>query len=112
MIPLGDEYPKAVYRDGGEELLWGMKIQTGYVRSAGEEKEALADGWRLHPTIGRMPQLDHDGNGLPGGSVDVLDQKDTEDLRAMAKSRGLNLHHKTGRDKLIAALREADNGAA
>lgn len=45
----GDEYPKAIYRDGGDELIWGEPVETGAVLSREEEVEALANGWRLHP---------------------------------------------------------------
>ena len=38
-----------------------------------------------------------------GQSLDLASMTDDE-LRAMAKAKGLNLHHKTGRAKLIEAL--------
>lgn len=47
---MGNEYPKAIYRDGGTDLVWGEPIQTSAANSADEEKKALADGWRLHPS--------------------------------------------------------------
>ncbi|QDZ07461.1 hypothetical protein FPZ24_08185 [Sphingomonas panacisoli] len=43
------EYPRALYRDGGTELIWGKPVETLVVSSRGEEVEALAKGWRLHP---------------------------------------------------------------
>lgn len=46
---MGDEYPKSLYRSGGEELIWGKAIETLAVSSHGEEMEALALGWCLHP---------------------------------------------------------------
>jgi hypothetical protein len=46
---IGLEFPKAIYRDGGSEMLWGKPIETGAVSSREEEVEALANGWRLHP---------------------------------------------------------------
>lgn len=52
----GDEYPKAIYRDGGAELVWGEPIQTSAANSADEENEALADGWRLHPDKSTDPE--------------------------------------------------------
>jgi hypothetical protein len=100
----GWEFPKAIYRDGGEDLVWGLPIETSAVGSEDEEREALALGWRLHPTAKPNP-LDHDGDGHKGGSLDGYDQLDTEKLRALAVERKLGLHHKTGRDKLLAALR-------
>ncbi len=69
---LGAEWPKAIYRDGGDTLLWGEPIETSSVKDAEEEKEALASGWRLHPLrreqVKRDP-LDHDGDGHKGGSL-------------------------------------------
>lgn len=102
----GSEYPKAAYKDGGEDLIWGKPVQTRILASLDDEVEALAKGWRLHP-IGPDP-LDHDGDGKAGGSIDALDHKPTEELRELAAP--LKLHHKTGRDKLLAALRAAQNG--
>lgn len=43
------DYPKAIYADGGTELLWGEPIKTRIVLNAEEEGEALSNGWRLHP---------------------------------------------------------------
>lgn len=100
---LGAEWPKALYRDGGAELIWGLPVQTIVAHSVEDEKEALAKGWRLHPL--KPDPLDHDGNGHRGGSIDGLDQMTTDELRQMAAP--LKLHHKTGRDKLLSALRAA-----
>lgn len=102
---LGNEYPKAVYKDGGGEEVWGAFIQTSSVDSRDEELEALARGWRLHPL--KSDPLDHDGDGRKGGSVEALDQKGDEELRGMAEEMQLGLHHKTGRAKLLAAIRSA-----
>lgn len=38
-----------------------------------------------------------------------LDKMEDQDLRNLAKEIGLNLHHNTGRDKLIAAIAEFMN---
>ncbi|WP_343518097.1 hypothetical protein [Sphingomonas sp.] len=62
-----DEYPKAIYKDGGDELIWGEPVQTSAVHSDTEEREALAKGWRLHPL--KFDPLDHDRNGHKGGSM-------------------------------------------
>lgn len=47
---------------------------------------------------------------LPGqqDSGDGLDALSKEELHALAKSRGLSLHHMLGADKVRAALREAE----
>lgn len=47
----GTEWPKALYRDGGAELLWGEPIETRAANDAEEEAALIADGWRLHPLI-------------------------------------------------------------
>jgi hypothetical protein len=62
----GAEYPKAIYRDGGADLVWGEPIETGVVRSEEEERDCLRKGWRLHPL--KPGPLDHDGDGRKGGS--------------------------------------------
>jgi len=46
---VSDEYPKALYRDGGEDLIWGKPVKMLVVETAEEEEKALADGWRLSP---------------------------------------------------------------
>lgn len=63
----GDEYPKAMYRSGGDQLIWGRPVQTIAVHSAEEQGEFVADGWRLHPA--EPSPLDHDGDGRSGGSL-------------------------------------------
>ena len=42
-----------------------------------------------------------------GPKSDGLDELDAEKLHALAKERGLNVHHRAGADKVRAALREA-----
>ena len=41
------------------------------------------------------------------GSADDMDSMDKEQLHALAKQRGLSLHHLLGAEKVRAALREA-----
>ena len=67
MMPPGPEYPKAMYKDGGEALIWGKPVMTLTVRSVEQEVEALADGWRFRPE--HPHPLDHDGDGDKGGSL-------------------------------------------
>lgn len=62
----GPEYPKAIYRDGGAALIWGLPVETSAVYSDEEEQAARNDGWRLSPVA---DPLDHDGDGHPGGSL-------------------------------------------
>jgi hypothetical protein len=72
----GSEYPKAAYKDGGADLIWGNPVQTRTLHSAEDETEALASGWRLHP-IATDP-LDHDGDGRKGGSLPQRQRKPKE----------------------------------
>ncbi len=45
----GLEYPKAVYKDGGDTMICGLPITERTVQDAAEEEALLADGWRLQP---------------------------------------------------------------
>lgn len=61
----GAEYPKALYRDGGDDLIWGNPVRTAVASDEDEEKALRSQGWRLHPIA---HPLDHDGDGRKGGS--------------------------------------------
>lgn len=62
----GAEYPKALYADGGDALIWGEPIRTAIAIDEQEEKALRSQGWRLHPI---KNALDHDGDGKLGGSL-------------------------------------------
>lgn len=62
--------------------------------------EFIADLNRLQ---GQSVKSDNDGVLTNGQSLDLALMSDDE-LRAMAKAKGLKLHHKTGRAKLLEAL--------
>lgn len=62
----GGEYPKALYQDGGTDLIWGNPVRTAIVHDGEEEEIMRLDGWRVHPIA---DPLDHDGDGKPGGSL-------------------------------------------
>lgn len=62
----GSEYPKALYQDGGDDLIWGNALRTAIVHDADEEEIMRLDGWRVHPIA---DPLDHDGDGKAGGSL-------------------------------------------
>lgn len=53
----GAEYPKATYKDGGADLIWGKPVQTRVVMSEDEELEALEGGWRLSPVDDSKPAV-------------------------------------------------------
>lgn len=61
----GAEYPKALFQDGGDDLIWGVPVRTAIAQSDDEEKALRLRGWRLHPIA---HPLDHDGDGRKGGS--------------------------------------------
>lgn len=63
---MGGEYPKAMYQDGGDELIWDQPVRTVIVADENEEKALRLKGWRLHPIAN---PLDHDGDGKAGGSL-------------------------------------------
>lgn len=51
----GAEYPKALYRDGGADHIWGAPVRTLVVLDAESEARALDSGWRLHPIAPAAP---------------------------------------------------------
>lgn len=64
-------FPKMLYRDGSS-FLWDRRSTDAVVVNDAEEQEiALSDGWALPADYlaPRLPQLDHDGDGKPGGSL-------------------------------------------
>lgn len=100
------EFPKMLYRDGTETRVWNKHdVDTRIVEGAEQEEKALANGWRLTPD--KKSPLDHDGDGKPGGSVDALDQMKDDELRAKVEAKGITLHHRAGRAKMLQILREA-----
>ncbi|MEW9855925.1 hypothetical protein [Novosphingobium sp. M1R2S20] len=58
-------YPKALYQDGGDDLIWGRPVRTIIVHDEAEETDRRREGWRVHPIA---DPLDHDGDGKAGGS--------------------------------------------
>ena len=62
--------------------------------------EFIAD---LNMLQGQSVKSDNEGVLTNGQSLDLAFRSDDE-LRVMAKTKGLKLHHKTGRAKLIEAL--------
>lgn len=64
--PLGDEFPRAMFKDGGDVLIDGRPVREIAVRDAAEQDEKRLEGWRVNPA---SDPLDHDLNGEPGGSL-------------------------------------------
>lgn len=90
------EYPKMLFRDAEDEpmLVWeGRNLDHCTVADAGEEAEALAEGWRVHGD-----PLDHDGDGRKGGAQD-LDRLRAELAAAQAENEALKARRSPGRPK-------------
>lgn len=78
---LGGEYPKAVYRKGVGEQLYGEpfktagnKLDVATVENAEEEAEALALGWYLSPDLEAEQKR-----------IDAMAEKDAEIARLQAQ---------------------------
>jgi hypothetical protein len=57
-----------LYRPGSALRVWDLHdVDTLIVRDELEEREARGRGWTRTP--GERHQLDHDGDGAPGGSL-------------------------------------------
>lgn len=108
------EYPKRLYRPGTKFKVWGLSVDALTVRDADEEAGALADGWTLRPDDepkGKLdlPQLDHDKNGDPGGSISATG--DLTALRAEYRAAlGKNPFNGWDADTLKAKIEEARGG--
>ena len=79
----GAEFPKMLYKAGGPKRLHGIAVSTRVVQSEEEEEALHPEGWRTSPAKAdkaAAPQLDHDGNGVAGGSEA---QPATEALKAL-----------------------------
>lgn len=63
----------------------------------------------------RLPQLDHDGDGEPGGSKPhdppALSGKTRKELFAIAKAEGVKVDAKWKNDLIVAAIEAAREGA-
>ena len=59
----------------------------------------------LQAEVVAEPEKDHEVE--PPADADGLDALDKDELHALAKERGVKVHHMAGADKVRAALREA-----
>ncbi len=101
-------YPLSLYRRGSSFVWEGHSLDMLTVSNDDDHGRALSQGWVEISDILRNP-MDADGAGKIGGSIDALDQKTDEDLRATAEERGLTLHHRAGRTKMLQLLRGSEN---
>jgi hypothetical protein len=67
--------------------------------------EAVAKVLRNRMLVADTGYKTTDANSAP--KADNLDAMSTEELHALAKERGVTVHHLAGADKVRAALREA-----
>lgn len=99
-----DRYPLVIYRRGSSLEWEGHNLDALTVHSDDEYTKAMDSGWVEIAEI-LHNRLDADGDGKMGGSVDALDQKPDEELRAMVAGKGIALHHRAGRAKMLQILR-------
>lgn len=94
------DFPKAMYRAPGNEVIEGHKCET---RMVGEEafEQAQADGW--HETLDEAlkAQAGDDGQGDGDG------EPTREELVAKATELEIKFHPNTGSAKLLALIDEA-----
>lgn len=92
-----EDYPLTLYREGGQFIWDGRPTDARTVNDEDEHLAAIDEGWR--ETAAYLA-----GEAAP--ERDAWDEMTDEELRAAASKADLNLHHKTGRAKLLQALRE------
>lgn len=74
---MGSDFPMMLYRDGSE-FAWDRRpTDTLIVNDAEEAEIAVLEGWKIAADYlaPRLPQLDHDGDGKPGGSLPKAKRK-------------------------------------
>jgi hypothetical protein len=94
------EYTRNGRRRDVHKKVAKVLIDRGLAREVAQEaaKAALTYSTRML-TAGQGEARAHAAAG------DDLDGMDVDALRQMAKDRGITVHHRAGRDKLLAALR-------
>jgi hypothetical protein len=93
-------YPLALYRKGGAFQWDGRPTDMLTVDDADAHSDAMRDGW--------MEAANYTADIAPSANDDDEYSGLTDDeLRDALKDRGQIVHHKTGRTKLLEALREA-----
>lgn len=63
------EYPKMLYKRGGDEIVFGVPATYSIAEDADAEKALRADGYDDALALLAADPLDHDGDGKKGGSV-------------------------------------------
>lgn len=96
------ELPAKIIQDEAEDKALGpdwAKTPAAFDKLDPPPVEAHA----AHPAD---PPSQHDAHAPEVGPSEDLASLPIEDLRRIAKERGIAVHHKAGRDKILAALKE------
>lgn len=96
------EYTRNGRRRDVHKKVAKVLIDRGLAREVAEAQEAA----KVAPTYStRMLTAGQGEARTPAAAGDDLDGMDVDALRQMAKDRGITVHHRAGRDKLLAVLR-------
>lgn len=88
--------------DKGFKIIDARFAPAGYVPAL----PALGDG--EHAETRKSSGVLQPANESPDHAGDGLNDMDAEQLHALAKERGVSVHHKAGADKVREALRQAN----
>lgn len=67
---MSDQYPRMVYRKGGDQDVFGLKCETSIVETAQEERDLAADGWARTP---------FEAHGVEAPKPDPLEDQPADD---------------------------------
>lgn len=110
------EYPKMLFRAGGDQMIHGRPLQTVTVQDEEGEKIAGAEGFVRYDALDASP-LDHDHDGKPGGvanseplsdeeKMELLDAMTDDELREFVEGRtGKKPHPNAKRETLLERAR-------
>jgi hypothetical protein len=101
---MADQYPRMIYRQGGDEDVFGLKVETSIVETLEEEQRLIADGWALTP---------FEAHGVEPPKADPVEEEPplaNEELALLDEIEGLQRTIAELRDALAAA--EEDRTAA
>lgn len=102
------EFPKMMYRAGGDEEIHGAKLRTLVVNDQDEQDAALADGWHL--TTPKAIEADRAvRSGQNDHSLDVDDDTPPtrDEMKAKAAELGLTFAHNISNVKLAELIEQA-----
>jgi hypothetical protein len=96
------EFPKMIYRKGGEAEIFGLKCETSTVESDAEEQEATTDGWH------RTPFEAHGVDPPKADPVEETAPESDEKLGLLDEIDELRREMSELRTRLVAAEKERD----